>query len=399
MDWSDLSHQKLRVGFFTYGMEDHLTGIGRYTEMLTKELKRLCPSWEIVLISPYPESPLGWYREFVVYPVPALKLLPSVLARGSRLLARAAQDLGLDVLHDPCGIAPFFGAWPERTRRIVTIHDAIPLHHPEYQPLLTRLVFRTFLPQTRRTADGVITVSHHAASDLVSWLHLDPERLVVTPLGVDAPSPDALLPSIEPPAFDAWGVRPPYFLFVGAVSPRKNLARLLQAFARVKAHHPTVQLVLAGPETAERTRLLRESGPLAKAVAVPGYVDAERLHQLYRGAVAVVYPSLYEGFGLPVLEAMAHGCPVITSNVSALPEVAGDAALLVDPTSADEIARAMEQVLIDPSGRQALIRKGRARAAEFPWAATAKATVAAYARVMTASAANRRIVSQPITLR
>lgn len=399
MDGSDLHHRKLRVGFFTYGMEDHLTGIGRYAEMLTTELKRLCPNWEIFLISPYPDSPLGWYRNFTVYPVPALRLLPSVLARGSRILARAAQDLELDVLHDPCGIAPFFGSWPSFTRRVVTIHDAIPLHHPEYQPFLTRFVFRTFLPAARRTADAVITVSHHAAGDLLSWLRLDPEKLFVTPLGVDPPSEECL-PGTRPTAplvLDRFGIHPPYFLFVGAVSPRKNLPRLLQAFGSVKERHPTAQLVLAGPDTPERSRLLKESARLAESIVVPGYVDGKTMQELYTGAVALVYPSLYEGFGLPVLEAMARGCPVITSNVSSLPEVAGDSALLVDPTSAEAIGQAMDRILIDPTISQELSRSGRERALQFQWTVTAQKTVAAYTRVMT-SASVERTVSEPVTL-
>jgi len=140
LDFMMTNKQKTRVGVFTYGMNDTLTGIGRYTKELTYALRDQYSDLEIVLISPYPESPLPWYRDFKTLAVPQLKRLPMVMARGSSILSAASKKLALDIFHDPCGIAPFGGGWPKSTRKAATIHDAIPLHHPEYQPFLTQWV-------------------------------------------------------------------------------------------------------------------------------------------------------------------------------------------------------------------------------------------------------------------
>ncbi len=376
--------QKIRVGFFTYGMGATLTGIGRYALELSYALQARYPQLDIILISPYPDSKLSWYQDFEVYHVPPLKRLPSVLTFGSFILAKVARQMQLDILHDPCGIAPFFGRWPERTRRIVTVHDAIPLRHPEYQPWMTRLVFGQFLPRAKNRTDRLITVSDNARDDLVSHLGYLPEQVAVTYPGVRLPSSEQLEQWRE--EIDAvrgkWGISRDYFLFVSAVSPRKNVPRLLEAFSQVNELMPNTSLILAGPTTPEISAIIQRMGIAGKSVFTLGYVDELDLHRLYTNARAVVYPSLYEGFGLPALEAMAHGTPIISSNTSSLPEVVGEAGWLIDPTDSHALARAMVEVLRDPDARKSALTQGRQRAANFSWEATASAAWDVYQRVL-----------------
>lgn len=364
----------LRLGLFTYGMNDHLTGIGRYTVELAYALKRASLPLEIVLVSPYPESSLPWYRDFETFPVPKLKRLPHVLLNGDRDLSHAARILRLDILHDPCGIAPFFRT--ERDfARVVTIHDAIPLAHPENQPLMTKMVFRTFLKGARWTTDAVITVSDSAAMDIARYLKIPRSNLHVTPLATSVPSLGQLqgLRDRVPEVLTARGISPPYFIFVGEQNPRKNVPGIIEAFRRLRQARQDVSLVIAGP----RNRKL----PPVDGLITVGYVGDRLLNHLYVGAAGLVFPSFHEGFGIPLLEAMAHGTPVITSNTSSMPEVAGNAALLVNPHDPESIAAAMKRCL-DPEVSAHLALSGRFRARQFSWDDTALQTWRVYQSVV-----------------
>lgn len=367
----------MRVGIFTYGMDTRMTGIARYTVELTRALRRLEPSLEIVLLTPYPDSAHPWYSEFELYPLPTLKRLPLAASAGNWLLHRAALRLDLDILHDPCGIAPFL-ALGGRYKRVTTVHDAVPYLYPETQPLLTRWVFQTLVRASRITADAICTVSESAAGDLTRYAGIPRAKLFVTPNGATAPP----LPAATwRGALTQLGVRPPYFLYVGALHPRKNIERVAQAFSMLQAEQVEAQLVIVGPPSwgaQETLRPLLARARTDTSVRLTGYVSDEALHALYDGARALVFPSLYEGFGLPALEAMAHGTPVITSNTSALPEIVGEAGLLVDPIFPQAIAGAMRQLLGDDDLCRLLSARGLERAKLFSWQKTAQKTLAVY---------------------
>ncbi len=365
----------MRVGFFTYGMKQTLTGIGRYAVELTRALKALEPNLDIVLLNPYPESELGWYKEFETYPVPQLQLMPYAASVGNLILHQTAKKLRLEILHDPCGIAPFVS--PGGYKKITTVHDAIPFIYPETQPLLTRLVFQTLIRASKYTADAVITVSEDAAKDLQKHIGIAPNKLHVTANGVHTAPMFSKAQCQQ--TLQHLGISANYFLYVGALHPRKNLSRVLEAFTALS--QADTQLVIVGPPSWGANETLAEILETAKAsnrVIFTNYVSDEMLHQLYQSALALVFPSLYEGFGLPALEAMSHGTPVITSNVSSLPEVVGDAALLVDPKDVGAIRAALLRLLEDPALRQSLSIKGKARAATFTWQETARKTLEVY---------------------
>lgn len=366
----------MKVGLFTYGMKDQLTGIGQYAMHLSYALKAQYPDIQIILLNPYPHSPLKWYRDFPVIPMPRLALLPGVIIAGSVALATTARRYHLDIIHDPCGIAPF--AFPGRYRRVVTIHDAIPYIYPQYYPLLGKVVYRTTVPLARWTADAVLTVSESAKDDLMRYAQISRSHIVVTPLGTRLPTPKALqiwrqdLPNIQ----KTFGVSGPYFLVVGANHPRKNVTRVIEALRLMRQSGELVELIVTG-QPPQGTGRIAEPG-----LQFVGHVNDETLHRLYANATGVLVPSYYEGFGLPALEAMAHGTPVIASPVSSLPEIIQDTGLYASPSDTLAWVGAMRRLLSDTALRQHLAGAGYHRASQYSWAQTAKETVWVYRRIM-----------------
>jgi glycosyltransferase involved in cell wall biosynthesis len=283
------------------------------------------------------------------------------------------------VRHNPAFFAPARSAIPT----VVTIHDLAVLRTPErFRPWFRNYAARA-LPHTVRVADRIVTGSEASREDIVERLGADAARVVVTPYGV---APHLTPLSADDPQSRAvrarYALPPRYILAVGSIEPRKNLPALLDAL-RIMRTLPgceDAQLVHAGPLgwlAEDVPRSLATRG-LAGAARFLGYVSESDLHALYAQARMVAYPSLFEGFGFPVLEAMACGAPVVTSNVSSLPEVAGAAALLVDPMQPDAIADAMAQLWQNETLHAELRARGLARAAAFTWRRTAEATDAVY---------------------
>lgn len=360
----------MRIGFFTYGMNEKFTGIARYAVELTRALRQLDRELELVLLSPYPSSKHPWYKEFPTHALPRLAHVPAAATLGNVLLHHCATKLKLDILHDPCGIAPFL--FPGNSyKRVTTIHDAIPLIDPSVQPLATRLIFNTLIRAARYSADAVFTVSQAAAHDLKTYAHIPEHKLHVTENGV-APTLE-LPPEAIKETLRGLGISQPYFLYVGNLTPRKNLARVIEAFRLLEQGH----LVIVGP-SAWRGHETFASVQNHNAVTLTNYVSDQTLAALYKGARALVFPSLYEGFGLPVLEAMSYGAAVITSHGGALAEVAGDAALLVDPTNVTSIYTAMQRLLNDDDLHGHLQQRGLERVRQFSWQRTARKTLKVY---------------------
>jgi glycosyltransferase involved in cell wall biosynthesis len=269
-------------------------------------------------------------------------------------------------------------------RSVFTLHDTAYVHHPEHYLPRNRLYLRTMVPRFLERADRVIVVSEHARAETVGIYGVDPERVDVIPEGVE----ERFRPDLDPSAVAAvrrrYGLPERSILYVGTIQPRKNLTTLLDAFARVRDRHPDVGLVIAGEKGwlfepfFDRLRTLR----LGPSVVVTGHVPDEDLPALFGAAEVFAYPSLFEGFGLPPLEAMASGIPVVCSEATSLPEVVGDAGILVPPLDVDGWVAALGRLLDDPAERRRLSDRGLERARRFTWAEAALRTLDVYRAVM-----------------
>jgi len=349
-------------------------GIGTYVARLAPALAAAAPENELVPFSaswagrPTPDGIPPATRSVgmpirALYPMWAWSRRPCLPQRFGTL----------DAIHatNPAAIAP---ARPGQAL-VVTIHDLAFERFPDLFPPRWLRLYRRGLEIALREAHAVLTPSRDAATAIAAR-GVERERIHITPLAADRPA-DMETPPARPYAT-------PYVLFVGTLEPRKNLPRLIRSFrAAVGEASLPHDLVLAGATGWGQESLANElAADGAGRVHVPGRVAPNELDALYRAAEAVVYPSLYEGFGLPVLEALAYGKPTLSSNTSAIPEVADDAALLIDPLDEDAIAAGLVRILTDEALRADLTSKGPARAASFSWAATARATLDAYRDAM-----------------
>lgn len=367
----------LRIGFSATVLHDPTLrdvpdGIGVYTRAIGERLAKRSDALvvpAVVRAAAARAAPPGTFR----FPGHRHAMTAWSLATGRPFAGSAALRERIDVYFATDYRVPRLKGVPV----CATVFDAIPLSHPEWANPRLRTVKNLVLRATVRWADRVIAISRAMVPELVEHYRIAEDRVSVTPLGVD----------------DHWFVREPperiaalrqrhslrerYLLFVGTLQPRKNVARILAAYQQLPpALRADVQLVVAGRtgwQTTELVAALRAAGA-AGHVRWLDYVPQADLRALYQGASAFVFPSLYEGFGLPVLEAFASGIPVVCSNVTSLPEVAGDAALQVDPTDVDALAAAMQSLVTDTVLAAALCRRGLARAREFTWERCADAT-------------------------
>jgi glycosyltransferase involved in cell wall biosynthesis len=294
-------------------------------------------------------------------------------------LGLAARRRGVDVVH---GLAYATPILTPGVASVVTLLDLTWKHHPETVTRLARTMFGLLSPLCARFADRVVAISEHGKADLVATLGIDPDKIDVTPLGVSS------RPLVEPSPPDrlraAYGIPggAPVVLSVGQISRHKNLGALVSALARSAT--PDVRLVLPGratPHLRELETLAAREG-VRERVVLPGFVSDADLEGLYELADAFVLPSHAEGFGLPVLEAMRRSVPVACSDASALPEVAGGAALLFDPHDPSGIAQAIDRLLGDEALRADLVERGRAHVGSLTWDRTAELTLASYRRAL-----------------
>lgn len=364
------------IGMVTYGLNRAIGGIGRYTE----ELAAALPGCGV--------RPLLLQADDMALPETAVKLrgsrlLPGLLTVGQVEIARLARQRRLALVHDPTGAMPLFLT---PTRRVGTIHDVIPYIFPETSTRLDWLIYRCWLPLAVRRLDAIITDSEQSKRDIVRYLPVAEEKVTVIPCAANRHYRPLTSREIQA-ALSKYDIHFPYILYVGSIAARKNLPRVLAAYAQVRRRSDKWRMVIVGARKWKSSPVYEtvQRLGLADVVHFTGFVEEVDLPALYNGADLFVFPSLYEGFGLPVLEAMACGTPVVTANRSSLPEVAGDAALLVDPEDVEAIAAAMQRLLSDPALAADLRQRGLERAAQFTWERTARETVAVYEQVLKGS--------------
>jgi glycosyltransferase involved in cell wall biosynthesis len=352
-------------------------GIGTYVRNLVPALAAQDPSLDIALFHARfgrgQQPPERWVRDFWVEELPAS--IRSLYPRWN-LLAMPRMPSSLrskEVLHatSPAAIPPKSGD----QRLVVTVHDLAFEEFPAAFNRKWRTMFRQGLRAAVRRADAIVTPSRNTAEDLLSNTDVDPTRVHVVPLAASLEASSA-----DPePVLERLGISRPYVLFVGTLEKRKNLLRLVRAYRRLAATGAPHSLVLAGAMGFRSDEILREialEGP--GHVIRTGELPADELDAVLRSASVFAYPSVYEGFGLPVLEAMVRGIPTVCSNTSSLPEVVGDAALTVDPKSVSEISEALAHLVSDHALAEKLSEKARARAERFSWAETARRTLEVY---------------------
>jgi len=365
----------------TYALDRATGGIARYTRELHTAIERSGQQLT-TLQAGGGAAPTGRTVR-----LPGSGLLPALMTLGQVEIGWAARANGLQLVHDPTGVSPLMLT---SARRIATIHDVIPLLHPSASTPLDRLIYQRWLPLAVKRLDAIITVSEHSRRDIVRLLSVDPARVHAVPNAVGpnfAPVDKGRATEVA----RRHGISPPYILYVGSVEARKNLSRLLRAFSTVVSHDDRWQLVIVGASGWQASPVYAavQQYDLARNVRFTGFVPDADLPALYCGASLFVFPSLYEGCGLPVLEAMACGTPVVTSNSSSLPEVAGDAAVLCDPENEAGLADAMLSVLDDPRRQHELSERGVVRARDFNWGRTARLTLDVYQHVLTGPSVTR----------
>ncbi len=365
-----------------------LTGIGQYTLRLARGLRSHSAIEETRFYSAYrwiedPEQvlaanrPIARIRRWIPFKPLALNVYGAVRSRAFLWQTRALKHY---ILHSPNYILlPFDGP------AVATIHDLSYLHYPQHHPRERILFMERNMPRTLAQAAAIICDSEFIRQEIIAILKVPADKVTAVPLGVDRAfhprDPESMRPALARHHLDGLS----YLLAVSTLEPRKNLPRLLAAYARLpeslRTRHP---LALVGAKGWLNNELERHLAPLERTGQLRrlGYVPEEDLHALYAGAHAFAYPSLYEGFGLPLLEAMASGVPALSSNCSSLPEVAGDAALLVDPEDLDALTIGLERLLGDEPWRAWAKTRGLEQASRFSWDCCVEETVAVYRRLL-----------------
>jgi glycosyltransferase involved in cell wall biosynthesis len=341
------------------------TGIGQYTHQLLAALRRVAPQHEYV--------PLDWGSDVVMR-------IDRRLCWQQWTMPRLASAAHADLLHVPGFDAPWLRPCPT----VLTVHDLIGALFPQNFPPAAKFYWSRWLPASVRRATHVIADSESTRRDVIRLAGVPGERITVVPLAAGpqyCPVEDAArLAAVRA----KYGLPARYLLFVSTIEPRKGLDMLVDAYAQLDERYREVGLVITGKRGwyAEQLFAQIDRLGLGRRVLFTDYVADEDLPALYSLAEALTFPSRYEGFGLTVLEAMACGCPVICSDVSSLPEVAGDAARLVPPDAAGALAAAISALLADADLRRTMRARGLAQAARFSWDKTARATLAVYEHVM-----------------
>jgi glycosyltransferase involved in cell wall biosynthesis len=355
----------------------HFPGVGRYALNLARGVATcLEPSERLMVLRDPAGAPRRDFPDADAVQVVDVALSPFTL-RQQWMIPRLLRRLDAQLYHSPYYLIPFRPGMP----CIVTMLDFIPMRYPQFFTPVQRLVFALSVRLAARAARLIIALSAATARDVERFLRVAPERIVIVPAAAD---PVFRPRSVAEVAALSARLQLPqrYVLYVGSNKPHKNLVRLIDAWARLQPQ--PFPLVLAGPWDARYPDAKQRvaSLDLGAAVRFLGAVTAADLPVLYAGALALVLPSEFEGFGFPVVEAMACGVPVVCSNTASLPEVAGDAAVLFDPLDAEAMARAIGAVLDDAGLQAELKRRGAERAAQLSWEQTAQATLRAYRRLL-----------------
>lgn len=366
----------MRIGFLADPLDTQYGGIHTYTKNILSAISQIDKKNEYLVIRAKPMKEFEGFEEIVVpYHSNPFHRLNRVFFKLPKLLRKKAVELVVEPAH----FGPF--NLPSKIKRITVIHDMTMFLFPQHHEFVSQFVQRKFLPRILRKSDHIITNSVNTANDLSQFFPFTANKTTAILLGKN----NLFFPQKDHTILVKYHINAPYFLYIGTLEPRKNLVTLIHAFNHFKSstgkpHH----LVLAGKKGWKSNHLWTAiaQSPYKNDIVMTGYVDQKDLPILCSMAEIFVYPSLYEGFGLPILEAMACGVPVITARVSSLPEVGGEAVHYFSPDKVDQLSQKMIQLSADATLRKNSIEKGLAQASRFSWEKAARETIAVFERTM-----------------
>jgi glycosyltransferase involved in cell wall biosynthesis len=377
----------MKIGINTYFFKFTASGSGQYLLQLLQALAEVDQENTYILLSPQPVSEkIGTLLKFpyVVTPVPRLARRNASIEKllwEQFTAPLAAHKAGVDLLHVPYFAPPFFPSSPG----VITIHDVIPLRLPQYRTDPKMKAYLQLITRAARKATLIITVSQHAKRDMLDTLKIPAERIrVIYEAAGDEYHPISN-PAVLSKVRSHYRLHSRYILYLGGLDQRKNVPQLVRAFAQLyqQLGDPDLQLLIAGNPDKQSGSLFPDPRPVAAELGITDqiiyrFIEEEDKPAIYSGASVFVFPSLYEGFGLTPLEAMSCGTPVICSNRTSLPEVVGDAAIILDPDNIHELVEAMHAVLTNSELRADLHARSLQRAAQFNWHQTAVETIATF---------------------
>lgn len=357
------------------------TGIGTYTYQLIKHINKVdCANDYMIFMPNNCNNMIDFNKNFSIAEITENMKdnfwdevnIPNIL-----------KDKYIDLYHVPqngIGIPE-----SKKCAFAITLHDVIPYKMPETSSERYLKLFNDTLPKVISNCDGIITVSNYSKNDIIEAFDFPKDKIFVTYLASEdiySPIDKSLCKNLIK---EHYSINEDYILYVGGFSPRKNIIGLIEAFSiLLKLYKSEVKLIIAGKQGKSYALYKKrcEELHIEDKVIFPGFIPLEHLPYFYNGCEAFVYPSFYEGFGLPPVEAMACGVPVIASNTTSIPEVVGDAALLIDPYNIDDICASMYKILLDKKLKDSLILKGLVRSSELNWDKTARDTIIAYNKII-----------------
>ena len=379
----------MKIGINALFMHYPTTGSGQYLTNLTKALAEVDNHNDYILLGPQPtshaeNSPLPYQ----VHPVAGFARRTENIEKvfwEQLACPAAARATKADLLHVPYFAPPLV----PRTPTVVTIQDIISLRLPAYRPTGKVQMYMNLVARAAHRASMVITISQHARQDIIDVLHIPSERIRVIYQAVGEEYQPVTKQEQIKAARKQYGLGERYIFYIGGLDQRKNVPQLVRAFAHLQAQigDPHLQLFISGNPDKQKGPLFPDPRPVAADLGMSGqiiyrFVEEEDKPAIYSGASLFVFPSIYEGFGLPPLEAMACGTPVVCSNRTSLPEVVGDAAISVDPNDTHALVGAIRRVLTDEALHTDLRARSLERAKQFSWRKTAQETVAVYEEIL-----------------
>ena len=378
------------IGFDVNSIYGTLTGVGKYSLSLINTLRKLYEN-DIFKFYSYAIRTGPRKQKLDIFPSENNVTYPMFFNHGIGFYVlwnylkwpRVESMIGeVDIVHGLSWLVPA----TKKAKKVVTIHDLTSLTHPDYHPTWRAKLYPRYIDYSVNNSDAIFTVSESTKADILKFFKINPDKITVSYNGVDS---QIFYPLNDENAVEAarkkLGITKKYIYYLGTIEPRKNVDKLVDAFlnAQKMASEP-LQLVLSGMIGWKVDGLMKKitSYAASKDIIYTGYIDIKDAVALYNGADAFVYPSQYEGFGIPVAEAMACGCPVITSNVSSLPEVAGNAGILVNPNDIDELTDSIFKVVEDVDLRKQMKIDSIKQSRKFTWENTAKTAYHVYEKIL-----------------